>query len=190
MTSNYGQKHDSVSNACDTTQRPMSKEVQNWLEMEERIHQQDMEMLRKLLEEKQSAKTAARESEKQSEHVTPVATLTPEQRELANEEPPAKGLIGKVKAWLNAQNNVSLWAFSKYFPVGCLVCATPGNVFSFGGNALEFIATALFYAFIAFVFTEVVDHILGKNATNLRCIQFAKQRRLGFCLKLVRLNGK
>ena len=64
MTGNHEQKHDSVSNAHDTTQRPMSKEVKDWLEMEERIHQQDMEMLRDLLEEKRSSQTAVSEPER------------------------------------------------------------------------------------------------------------------------------
>ena len=131
-------------------------------EIEESAEARTEEMLDRLIEKRM----------KRSQATTPTTTTPsaepPTQDTRKNEEVPTEG---KVKTWLKAKNNVPLWAFSKYFPVGCLVCVTPGNVFSFGGNTLEFIATALFYAFIAFVFTEAVDHMLGENATNLRRIK-------------------
>lgn len=43
-------------------ERPMSKEVQDWMEMEKRIHEKEMAMLDKLLEEKRRAEAEAEEN--------------------------------------------------------------------------------------------------------------------------------
>ena len=46
--------------------RPMSKEVQRWMEMERRIHEEEIEMLDALIEEKRRAEA---ETEKQRREV-------------------------------------------------------------------------------------------------------------------------